>query len=796
MELKLEYQQDSPELEALLLSIDRPGSFCTSGTLVCPMPVLTVENVGILSFPVPQFQVNQLIETAQRAPYGKGADTLVDLEVRNCWEIDPEKISLSGKGWEDTREKLISAAANGLGCDPNGIHAQLYKLLIYETGSFFLPHQDTEKSPGMIATLIVSLPIFGRGGELVVRHRNSEQTLELNVEEPAELAYGAFYADCEHEVKKVTDGHRISLVYNLCVAQDNNKVVRETPDYTRHVDKITFELNQWCNNESSGDKLVWALEHEYSESGLAFNTMKNGDRAVTFALREAANQVSNCEIYLATVDIDELYDAWEDYDYRYGRSLSSHSDYHLNELIESEISISNWVAVDDSRPKFGEMDILDGELMPNGVLDRIEPYDEDYEGYTGNAGATVNLQYNLAAVVLFKRQRIINTLISRGPAQAVAWINEEIRQNNGKSSEHIFQLATDLVKRWERAPIYWRNNAAQEMLKVLHVIEEHELSREFLLNAAIYEYEGNENTEFIRVLLTLRPQEAIQVLVRLIRERFAIRPEGVLSLLVRVEKKANKWGDHKTTFFQQCTKELLTVLPESLSAKNNDNHYSAYAPKKVEVSATSVSKLFEFLCRAQVADGAQSAVQILANHAQMNLFTRSLPKALKKLKKLTIVYNSSVYNEIWGLSADCLLNRSEKRPQPPTDWRRNGDVDCNCKLCLELSEFCKNPDQQSARFSVRQDLRNHLVGQIQKSRLDLVAETEERGRPYTLIVTKSLASFERSLKVYEQDINNFGLLLNALPRDPAATNVASLAARMQSCQLNNGCDSKHRKIQE
>ena len=32
---------------------------------------------------------------------------------------------------------------------------------------------------------------------------------------PSEVAFGAFYADCVHEVLPVTKGYRATLVYNL-----------------------------------------------------------------------------------------------------------------------------------------------------------------------------------------------------------------------------------------------------------------------------------------------------------------------------------------------------------------------------------------------------------------------------------------------------------------------------------------------------------------------------------------------------------------------------------------------------
>ena len=780
MQLKLEYQNHNPKLEKLIKSIDRPGEFCTAGSLSCPMPTVSVDGVGILAFPTPEFQVKQLLKVADQAPYGKGSETLVDTSVRNCWEINPQKFSLGGRAWDETLQKVVSATAEGLGCNPAQLSAQLYKFLIYEKGGFFLPHQDTEKAAGMIATLTVSLPVSGTGGELVVRHKDNEKTIQLNAEEPSELVYAAFYADCEHEIKEVKSGHRISLVFNLCVAANDKKIPREAPDYTKKVDEIAAELTKWCRSEHSSDKLVWILEHQYSESGLAFSTLKNGDRAVAFALREAVKQVPECELYAAIVAIDELYDVFETGGGYYYQSDYSSSDYEINELIEAGIEIDDWVAVDDSRPKFGAMEIEHGELMPDGVLDHFDPDDEEFEGYTGNAGATLNLIYNLAALALFKRQRMMDLLSSRGPAQAVAWINEEIRQNDGKSSEHIRQMATSLVDRWPTAPSYLRGSSSQEMLKALRVIKDPDLSRSFLLNTAIREYEGNENALFLNVSLSLNPDDTHSVVLSLIQEQFANRPECVLDLLLRLDKKISKWGERRLVLLRECTEPLLKTFPEIVKLKAPQPYFDYGSKRNSGVDSATIYRLFVFLFQAQDTGAARCAVDILASYTGVDMYTRSLPKALKELQKHATIYASNTYSQLWQMSVEFMLERSEFHPEPPKDWRRDGKVGCSCELCQQLSSFLENPNEEVAYFAVNQELRGHLRGEINSAKLDVDYETIRQGRPYTLELIKNRNSYEQRLKEYAKDIKYFDRLLDTMPKASHISNKDELATRIHS----------------
>lgn len=42
--------------------------------------------------------------------------------------------------------------------ETTAIVADLYKMLLYQQGDHFAPHQDTEKAPGMFATMTLLLP--------------------------------------------------------------------------------------------------------------------------------------------------------------------------------------------------------------------------------------------------------------------------------------------------------------------------------------------------------------------------------------------------------------------------------------------------------------------------------------------------------------------------------------------------------------------------------------------------------------------------------------------------------------
>ncbi|HET6186132.1 MAG TPA: 2OG-Fe(II) oxygenase [Trebonia sp.] len=63
------------------------------------------------------------------------------------------------------------------------MNAEPHALLVYGTGQFFLPHQDSEKDDTMIGTLVVSLPSSHTGGELVIEHNDKTVAYQASATE-------------------------------------------------------------------------------------------------------------------------------------------------------------------------------------------------------------------------------------------------------------------------------------------------------------------------------------------------------------------------------------------------------------------------------------------------------------------------------------------------------------------------------------------------------------------------------------------------------------------------------------
>ncbi len=202
------------DLAKVLADVRRPGAFAVSGRVELPAPGVEVEGVGPVALPLLPAQAEQLLAAAGPAPYGRGTETLVDPAVRHCRQIGAERARLTGRRWAETLASMVDRAAAGFGL-AGAVEAEFYKLLLYPPGGFFVGHRDTEKAPGMFATLVVVLPSLHEGGELRVRHRGREEHLDLRPADAGEAGFAAFYADCVHEVRPVTADCRLALIYNL-----------------------------------------------------------------------------------------------------------------------------------------------------------------------------------------------------------------------------------------------------------------------------------------------------------------------------------------------------------------------------------------------------------------------------------------------------------------------------------------------------------------------------------------------------------------------------------------------------
>ncbi len=795
------------EIEKLLQSVDRPGDFCTHGRLLAPMPRLEVQGAGALSFPIPEAQIRALVAAAERAPYGKGPETLVDRSVRDCWQIEPARVQLTGAAWPETFSRILGAAATGLGCAPDRLDAQLHKLLIYEPGGFFSPHRDTEKADGMVATLSISLPAAGAGGQLVVRHRDRESTIDMTAAEPSELAFAAFYADCSHEVRPVTEGHRLSLVFNLCLRAGDTDTPRAAPGHTAVVDRLAGRLAEWGRARDATDKLIWLLDHDYSEAGLSFDALKNADAAVAAVLARAAERAA-CDLSAAVVRIEEYGVAeyagsvggwgWDDTD-------DDDGDWEMGDVDERREWLDGWVQSDGRRPAFGEVELQPGELLPRGALDDAEPDEQRVHEASGNEGVSIERTYRRAALVLWPRSKALAIVARAGIDGAVAWVAEELERHGGVADERIRALVSRLIDVWPTDRHAEEAEGRVRMLRLLCAIGDEERAARFLREVVLARYDGVENEALAVVVDMIGPSAARSFLLDLTAAHLRRRPTDTLALLrcldeTRDDSTDSGWDDA----LREVVRAVLQTVPAALPPVRERHTLGPSVQRRAALSDEAVydvpegqgaglgagkrparfgdeaiHDLFALAWRRGLADEAAAAAGAVVAQPRVVAPDRTLPASLGRLHAEEGAAGSDAFVLLWRHAADFLVTRSGSPPEEPRHWTIGANVGCRCEHCTRLRDFCKDPVARIARFPLRKDLRAHLHQVIDRRGLDIDHVTERRGRPFTLVCTKTRATYRRRLAEYAEDVSCMEGLIRAAPAGEQVVRCAPDLARLR-----------------
>ncbi|MBK1704620.1 2OG-Fe(II) oxygenase [Halochromatium glycolicum] len=568
------------DLANALKAAERPGDFYASGTLDMHPLRLEAEGVGPIALPLLPGQAERLIAQAEQAPCGRGSETLVDPEVRRTWQLDAASVQICGRRWAEDLGQIVQQAADGLGVS-GAVEAELYKLLVYDTGSFFVPHRDTEKAPGMFATMVVVLPSPFTGGELVIRHKGHEARLDLRRDEPSEVAWAAFYADCRHEVLPIASGYRLALIYNLI--RPHGEPIPQPPDHDSVCAVVTDLLRAWGQgpnqqqpDQDEPNKLVLPLEHAYSEAELGFQTLKGADAAVAGVVRAAA-EAAGCDLHLGLVSVYE-YGLAEHTGYYGGwgrrrgwRDDDADEEFEIIEATEEGRVIRHWRLPDGSAPAIGELDIDDNELSPPDAFAGFDDIEPDFQEATGNEGASYERSYQCAALVVWPRSHRGAVLAAGGLGVSMPYLSalldrwrQAAASDRDALREEAHALALAIRDHWPNkvSRPWWASGHAQEgdLIAALAEIGDHAAAAEFILDQiAAGTYDAADNAQLVKVLAELSKAQAAELLGAVISGNALVKPAACADLLARYTAHPGHAGDA----LRPAAEALLAALPGS-----------------------------------------------------------------------------------------------------------------------------------------------------------------------------------------------------------------------------------------
>jgi hypothetical protein len=730
----------------LLKTIQGNGSFEISGVNKITLPGLHIKGVGEISIPISPIQIREIIEISKKAPFGKGSKTVIDTKVRSAWELDADQLSFHNEDWSDMMGQIVEKVKNGLGIENNEIAISLYKLLIYEEGDFFLPHKDSEKEHGMFGTLIIGLPYTHTGGELVIRFDGKEKIIDFSVPlSDYKIPYVAFFADCDHEIKPITSGHRVSLVYNLIQSQGSQKLCQS--EMSSQINQMSTLLKSMATSVSNTPKAV-LLEHQYTPANFSFNSLKHHDRPRAELLLEAAEKAGYfAELGLVThYKMGQLEGAGYDYDY-HNRYAESSGDGTMGEIYEEYTTIEHWS--NGKIPALGKIYIENEDLIIDFKIGEGNPIEEEEEGYTGNAGMTMEYWYHYGAVILWPQSKHLELLSSASVMVRLHWL-EYYYQNWNDTKLNSIQYSKYIITHFTENELIDHSSFSTDFSVIACFLAKLNDEKFLLFECEallIAVFKDIQITNWIELLQHFDPIIFTRIFESVTRKGDANTTNHVLEIL----KSLGSLSKASTgEFFRNHIDHIPLYLGSiQLSKLQGENRYALEGEKatRKDLIKTILKKVIELsYYKEKDTEWIKKTLDVIS---------KSLSRDYVNTVLVTIISNQKglLANGIRQICISYLADRTAVKPTPPPDWKREmPDTKQDLEIWSILKPFIESPDTQVFEYKKAQAYRSQMESAIARVTIDLKMETIKKSSPQVLKLTKTQAALERSLKNWKEDV--------------------------------------------
>lgn len=745
--------QASKNFLKALSNITGTGSFHSTATAPFFFPELNVEGLGEIAFPLSNAQARALASIAEVAPYGRGEKTIRDEKVRKCWQIDASRFSFKSPQWKKFLKQTVDRVRKDLGVQGK-VSAHPYKLLLYGKGGHFKAHRDTEKLDAMFGTLIIALPSAHEGGHLLIRHDGREITVDFSdPKHRHDFQHASFFADCEHEVEPVSSGYRCCLVYNLRLDKgDPGKLNLSLNSQAKSLLPTLDKLKR----ERAGELTAILLAHSYTEANFSLHRLKGDDQARAHAVLAAATE-SDLNAHLALVTYHQMGALEDGFSYEHRRRYhydddddddSGPDDGTMGEVYEESLTIEHWRDARNRRIKLGNYMIGTEDLLSKEEFGAGEPDEKEAEGFTGNAGCTMDYWYRRAAIVLWSKEddeQILcrynfrgacNSLVkladaaNTGPDSPFHRLGQEVVAGYPDALPHIEHLS--YLRRLDDDPFVitlaaLAKTGARDLLNTLldavpavaFVLCDKplwtKLHRTFGIEsfAPIYQELIDSDAELARPAL-FGTLEAL--LTRKAGWSWAQTIATNLARLAPCEPQPSYRDDRRDPQTVGDQGETRTLLAASHLLKSTKDRQVARAFLEADSSLPYLRKIL-------------------------------IPVLLEKPMRKCLALPDSMVPELLTFAKDLLSTEVERTLAPYPDWRRPcPGADGNTqKPIRELIAFMNDPDAETHHFARVQHERTVLESFISEQFLDLDHVTTKRSRPHTLACTKNDKSHHHAL---------------------------------------------------
>ena len=378
-----------------------------------------------LEVPPSAEDIAYLESIATPAPYGRGEDTLLDPAVRDALQVGAEHVTLGGAPWERLRDAMLRTIATDMGLDDASPRLDPLKLLLYRTGGHFTMHADTEKTPGMVASLTLIMPGAYEGGTLVLEHAGERLGVGAGGAPPVALGRVV----CRLPALPRAGGERNPSRDDLrsrdrprdtargprgdeprarmgAVGTKLRRVAHRVGRAGRDRDLARVLADDACGEACH---LGWL---QIREVGPAQDEEGGSWGDHTVAWYEPEEETDDDPPPESMVNNDWF--SWtEDDPAPYRIAHRETPELHLRDVARQNVWVEALRSLDGKATDHGPIEVMDGETVPPGALGRAVPDGARLYEATGNEGASLELRYRRAVLVMWRRNKATLRMLAR-----------------------------------------------------------------------------------------------------------------------------------------------------------------------------------------------------------------------------------------------------------------------------------------------------------------------------------------------------------------------------------------------
>ena len=520
--------------------------------------------------------------------------------------------------------------------------------------------------------------------------------------------------------------------------------------------------------------MVFALEHHYTQRGLSLDLLKGADRQLADLIVSAAEQ-KDCLVHLAQIS-RHLMQFADDGSFGEGYSRyyrAPRRKIEIGETYEDELIGTEWADSAGKKQPWGNIPFDLSTIVSSVPIDDWKPTKEEFEGYTGNAGNTLDRWYHRSALVVWHRDCHFEIVASSGAVDSIPLFCSMAAKLAKKPKKHFeaaridcIRFARAIISRWPRSI----NSPGREK-SFLEYFPEHLQDLHDRDTVALFLSKLAEQDQSVGLssfILTACREFGWSTFSRELKQLILSRREtyGGQEIPLRDIEWLSAFSCDKSVDPDRSVlaKELcgLAVARFCEPAARRPAYHWSHQHRESSVSEKSVPLLLKGIVASGRNEDLSKVIQFVQGSPDEFRIDNCLVPCLKSLVPWSQRQFGSVHPQLMAwLSAvrQQLESATATEPTPPVDWTRPAKVVCDCQYCAQLNLFLADESNGVARIPAREEMRGHLLDMINRHQCDVKHTLDRRGSPHALVLTKTTGSFERAVKRFEANCR----LLSELP---------------------------------